>query len=420
MAARVKEQVAIDEHIRRAAAGADVDALSDAMTRRLFDEQLLEHARDPDFWRAGHASVRDNIAALFGLLAGDPTPDDPTGPEAFAVLTVDAGLSSRDLERLYRRGQSLAIEMWLHTAESYARRHDVVLSELLDRPNEHIHQFLEGVVARVLSAYDVEVARRRRSREERRARLVMQLLSGELTPNLEDVDTFLDYHLAAAHLAFYVRAEKDAISAHMTKSLVRASTATRALVVRDAEPGSWLIWLADGQDTPELRRLLAELPLTGAYASGGTGYEGFRVAYERAARAAAAQAATGRNAVVSAREVHLYTLLLADPSLARDFATLELGSLGEESTTAARLRETLLVFLETGSQVGAASRLKVHEHTIRNRVRQAEELLGFSLASRRTELELALRLREILGPPDDPGNGRPQDRAAVAPGVVIR
>lgn len=42
--------------------------------------------------------------------------------------------------------------------------------------------------------------------------------------------------------------------------------------------------------------------------------------------------------------------------------------------------------------MSAAATLGVHENTIRNRIRQAEELLDAPLATRRIELQVALRL----------------------------
>ncbi|MGE4427272.1 MAG: helix-turn-helix domain-containing protein [Solirubrobacteraceae bacterium] len=402
------ERGSIDEHIRNIAAAADVEALAESMTQRLFAEQLIDHAADPAIRRVGYDSVYGNLAALFASLAGAPRQDDG-GPEAFAVLAVEVGLSSRDVERLYRRGQSIAVEMWLHTAQAYARERDLVLAPLLDEPNERIHGHIDSVVPKILEAYDAEVARRRRSREERRARVVLQMLSGELTPNLAEIDEFLDYRLGAAHLALWVRANKDVITTQASRGLMHASGAARVLTVPLNEVGRWALWLADGRDTAELRAQLSKLHLTGAYASGGPGLAGFRLAHRRAARAAAAHAAAAGVGVVAARDVHLNTLILAAPEVARDFAAVELAALADDSPAADRLRGTLSAFLETGSLVGAAARLGVHQHTVRNRVRQAEGLLGFTLPSRRTELELALRLRAMLGPPAPDGDDEQAD-----------
>jgi DNA-binding PucR family transcriptional regulator len=54
--------------------------------------------------------------------------------------------------------------------------------------------------------------------------------------------------------------------------------------------------------------------------------------------------------------------------------------------------------LSAGSQARAATELGVHENTVRLRVRCAGEELGAALSERRTELLVALRLCEALGP----------------------
>jgi DNA-binding PucR family transcriptional regulator len=43
--------------------------------------------------------------------------------------------------------------------------------------------------------------------------------------------------------------------------------------------------------------------------------------------------------------------------------------------------------------------LRVHENTVRNRIRAAEALLGTPLMGRRTELQVALRLERVLNAP---------------------
>jgi DNA-binding PucR family transcriptional regulator len=46
--------------------------------------------------------------------------------------------------------------------------------------------------------------------------------------------------------------------------------------------------------------------------------------------------------------------------------------------------------------VAAAEQLGLHEHTVRNRLHRAEQLLGHPLSERRAELLVALRLRDSL------------------------
>jgi DNA-binding PucR family transcriptional regulator len=48
-----------------------------------------------------------------------------------------------------------------------------------------------------------------------------------------------------------------------------------------------------------------------------------------------------------------------------------------------------------GSHVAAAEHLQLHEHTVRNRLHKAEELLGHPINERRTELQVAARLMRM-------------------------
>ena len=95
-------------------------------------------------------------------------------------------------------------------------------------------------------------------------------------------------------------------------------------------------------------------------------------------------------------DVSLEVLLMKDPSRAQDFVIAELGPLAEATEQAARLRETLEASFRCGSHVAAAEHLHLHEHTVRNRLHKAEELLGHSLQVRRTELQVAARLMRLL------------------------
>jgi DNA-binding PucR family transcriptional regulator len=100
--------------------------------------------------------------------------------------------------------------------------------------------------------------------------------------------------------------------------------------------------------------------------------------------------------VVWARDVRIEALGVEAAGAARRLVAAELASLGELSP---RTRETLEAWLVTGSRVGAAARLGVHEHTIRNRLRHVDGLLGPGWEKRRTELHVALRLAAVLDVP---------------------
>ena len=82
---------------------------------------------------------------------------------------------------------------------------------------------------------------------------------------------------------------------------------------------------------------------------------------------------------------------------ARTFVERELGAIGDDSAASRRIRETLAAyFAAEHNAASAAATLGVHQQTVANRLRAAEERLGHPIGSRRVELEVALRLRAAL------------------------
>ena len=100
--------------------------------------------------------------------------------------------------------------------------------------------------------------------------------------------------------------------------------------------------------------------------------------------------------IVSYADVGLVAIATADADQARDFVVRELGPLIEDSDDARRLAATLRVYLDEGSSARrAAKRLGVHENTIKNRIRSAEEQIGHPVTERVAELLVALRLAPL-------------------------
>ena len=89
----------------------------------------------------------------------------------------------------------------------------------------------------------------------------------------------------------------------------------------------------------------------------------------------------------------LAALASTDVEEAREFVRAELGQLVGDDDQSARLSATLRVYLEENMSPSRASRrLGVHEHTITNRIRAAQELLPHPIEQRACELQVALRL----------------------------
>jgi len=234
-----------------------------------------------------------------------------------------------------------------------------------------------------------------------------------------ELDRRLDYCTSDVHMALLIQSQDPKALHHDLTELRNAADARGSLVLQNS-PRSWFVWLGrpggfgPGQ-LSALRRALPRSSLTVAVGEPAAGIEGLRQSYQQAFETAHLQQALGLTAHrhMWAADVRLESLLLRDTARARQFVEAELGRLAANDSVAARLRETLLTWLATGSHVSAAALLQVHENTIRNRVRQAEELLGVALHQRRIELQVALRLERVLHAHEHPqgefapGRGRP-------------
>ena len=107
---------------------------------------------------------------------------------------------------------------------------------------------------------------------------------------------------------------------------------------------------------------------------------------------------TGRRpgSVTRYDDVALAALASADVPHAREFVTTELGVLASGDDQSRRLAATLRVYLEENmSPLHASQRLGVHENTITNRIRAAQELLPHPIEQRAAELQVALRLLRL-------------------------
>ena len=75
-----------------------------------------------------------------------------------------------------------------------------------------------------------------------------------------------------------------------------------------------------------------------------------------------------------------------------------LAGLATDDEHHARLRDTLLVFLQSGgSYKTTAEQLMLHKNTVQYRIRKAEESLGRAVGENRCDVELALQASHWLG-----------------------
>jgi len=130
------------------------------------------------------------------------------------------------------------------------------------------------------------------------------------------------------------------------------------------------------------------------------GTAGFRLTHQQAVAAQAVALAAGPPAarVVAFGEVAPVAMMLGRAGLLRAWVAATLGGLAADDEQHARLRETLLLFLQLGgSYKTTAERLMLHKNTVQYRIRRAEESLGRPPGENRQDVELALRAARWLG-----------------------
>jgi DNA-binding PucR family transcriptional regulator len=87
-----------------------------------------------------------------------------------------------------------------------------------------------------------------------------------------------------------------------------------------------------------------------------------------------------------------------DLAAARTFVQDVLGPLASDDDHAERLRETVRVFLGTGSSYTAAAEvLNLHKNSVQYRIQKAEQLRGRPFKADRFDVEFALRACHVLG-----------------------
>jgi hypothetical protein len=388
--------------MRSLAARTDADAIAEIVCAEIFEGVWA--TRDPEFRESLRISVRDNIRAIVALFAGHLTiaETDPHGAFGFADLTAELGIPVSELEKGYWVGVQSFWRLWFAEATTEAAT-GVNLAELLGPATDLLFEYIIHILGAVVSRYDATRAEILRNQEDRRRAVIAEILDGRLTSGGQDVENVLGYRLRGTHLGVAMEMDQRAGAERALTELVNRTGAAGSLLTLHT-PGTWLAWLGfpTAPDSGVRAAMAGAAEATGiplAVGAPGVGLAGLRRTGLQALDAARLRRRfDGFGDVLWFADVRLELLMLGDEPTARQFVADELGELAGDDERALRTRETLLAWLTTGSQAGAASRLGVHENTVRLRIRFAEDVLAESLADRRAEILAALRLAQLFGP----------------------
>ncbi|ODR10702.1 PucR family transcriptional regulator [Mycolicibacillus koreensis] len=371
--------------------------------------QAPELAADAAMLADVSASNRANAARLLAMLirreAEPATIDIP--PEALDLARTVArrGIDFDVIFHAYRHGQNVAWQRYMSCAGRSVSS-GPLLSLVLETASRRISSYVDHVIGRVIAAAQHE-------REE--------VLGGALARRAETVRLILDdapidagragqrlgYDLNRWHTALVLWTQDSADVQGALESaatvLARTLTAHRPLTL---SVGSGTLWAWLGTATAPvleaLRAAIDTVPPEVRVAVGPPreGISGFRRSHEAAVVIHNLLAGyPGGTRIALYQDLEITVLAAHDLDRAAEFVAATLGPLAMDTPTAARLRETVRVFLdEAENGPAAAARLHTHRNTVLQRVARATELLGRAPGQSRLATELALELAHQIGP----------------------
>jgi len=369
-----------------------VDELAPMIAARSREEiRELRDFEAPEFWEAVREITRGSrLAQADHLRRRHELPSECPPPDAHAaLLAARTRVSLPACLKSYRIGHAVAWDAWLDVIEA------ADLTEASRRSCLRIvSRFVDAYDDRLMELFTREyeaASAQERGGEQGRLALVRELLEGA-----SDDGEQLGYDLEAEHLAVIARGPGSVAAVRV----LAATLDRRLLLVQAFEDLHWG-WL--GGRSPFTLDALEEVahfqPPPGCVlciGDPGPGPQGFRRSHRQAGEAYLIAVRRPR-AMTLYTDVALEALALRDVGLAQDFADSRLRPFEGDR----KLLDTLRCYFASSQNTSAtAAALGVHEQTVARRIKTAEERIGNPLNNRRAELELALRIEQLLRRPE--------------------
>jgi hypothetical protein len=357
---------------------AGVDQLVDDMFEVLASDAALRPLLTPEHLEIGRSVARtDLLDEVHALGRGGELPTGcPPAVAETARSTAELGVPVTVPIQCYRAGHRV---LWRACRASLLR--DAAPEALVEVVDDFLFAYADRCCALLLGAFEQYREETLRSREHAQLLEVRALLAGAAA-----TAATVDYPLSATHVA-WVAVARD----REPPGRPAPTGAGAPLIVRLDAATAW------GWVPGEPPRFDATRDAHVGVGAPGRGLEGFRRSHRQAQRALEV-ALRGSPSVRHYEDVALEGLPGAGRQATEDFVAHELRGLDAPRRARAPLRETLLAYFAEGDSLAAtARRLGVHERTVAYRLGVAEERLGRRVASRRAELETALRLERLAG-----------------------
>jgi DNA-binding PucR family transcriptional regulator len=377
--------------------------------------KIAELGGDPQLTQLLRDTVSGNVDTFFSAIRhGIPVTqvEPPTAALEYARRLAQREVSADALIRAYRLGHRGALEAILH--EIRAANIEPRLSlNVFDRMAATSFDYIDWISQRVIATYQAERERWLENRNSLRTMQFREVLAGG-DVDIDAMTTAIRYPLRGIHLAVVVWCAEsdDGIEPAALEPFVRKLAETigakdnSLFISVDRITGwGWISLSAAAAVKAAARiRKLAKATSGPCIAAGNPlpGVDGFRRSHQQAqdARNVAIAAGPGARRVTLASDpgLSVAALLGSDLDAASAWIGDILGPLASHSESDERLRETLLVYLRTGSSyTAAAEELHMHFNSVKYRVQRAVERRGRPIADDRSDVEVALLLCHWFG-----------------------
>jgi DNA-binding PucR family transcriptional regulator len=333
----------------------------------------------------------------------------PAASVEYARRRAQRGTSLTALLRAYRLGHTCFTDWVLRELAQRADDAQMITAATLSM-SRIVAGYVDQTSEEIVAVYTRERENWLRNRSTARAARIRDLLSGERI-DVSATEATLGYRLRQYHVGVVCWAG-DAVAT--TDNITRLERAIGQVAANAACPDPMFLprdvssawaWLPLGiRDTFNAAEASLASAADGdihfAFGDPARGTAGFRLTHQQALAAQAVALAAGcPPRAVTFGQVAPVAMMLGSAGLLRAWVHATLGGLAADDEHHARLRETLLVFLQAGGSYKAtAEKLMLHKNTVQYRIRKAEQSLGRPAGENRHDLELALRASHWLGP----------------------
>jgi DNA-binding PucR family transcriptional regulator len=404
---------AVEQTLHTAADAVERDAaeicaeMADVLVREIHEVPDDEQTR-ADVVRRGEAQLKILVSEFRrGVRPEDSQP--PSEALAYARLLARRSVPLDVFLRIHRLSFGVMLRAW-EDRMGAAVSADVLLAATR-RSIDHLFAHHDVLLERLSAEYQGERERFVRSADALRRETILSVLA-EQPIDLDRASSVLGHDLRRHHVGLVLWAarseDQPAVAPRLERAAAEAAEwfgTSRALLLAGGTGTMWG-WL--GLDAEPSHHLMDGFVgranrdgVSIAIGEPARGVTGFRQTHRDAIDAARVAHLGKRRpgSVTAYRAVELPALLAGDIGRTRRFVLEQLGPLAREDDEMARLRATLLPYLEeSGSRIATSRRLGIHPNTVANRIRACRDLLDRDLSRRQVRLQVALGLAASLGP----------------------